>query len=419
MEMDAAIIRKVKEYYLRPEIIEKIFSVSCGREVIPVFLGTQFGRRPDAVQFVGDIEYMVKKGATSFHCSLEHWPNPLQLSGSMKKNEMDNIRTGWDIFFDIDANEDLEHGRIAARLMIDALNAHGIKNVSLKFSGRRGFHIGVSCKSLPKKVNSLPVEAQYPLLLQKIADYLRDYMREELVAKLIEYDKSLESKMEGDPYKIVEVEHNWSYRHLFRMPYSFNEKTWLVSLPIPADKLEEFRIEDARPENVRGDAGFLDKFEEDEAIDLVMEALDYDIEVISTDEKKVIKKVILPKDAVCEEFFPPCIQNILLGLKDGRKRGVFILINFLRSTGWSYDAIDAKLDEWNKKNPDSLPDSYVQGQLNYAKTKEEVFPAPNCDNKGYYTDIQVCKPDNFCKRVKNPTTYALLKAKNIKRKGSS
>ncbi len=475
MDIDAARIKEVMEYYLRPEIIDRIFALCEGREVIPVFRGNQFGRRPASAQFRGDIEYLVRKGATSFHCSLEHWSNPLLLSNNMNKKDMDDIRTGWDIFFDIDANEDLEHGRIAAKLMVEALAAHGVHNVSLKFSGRRGFHIGVSCKSLPQKVNFLPVEAQYPLLLQKIADYLRDYIRKGLVEALVDYDESLKSKMNGDPYSILEVEHNWSFRHLFRMPYSFNEKTWLVSLPIDIDKLDRFKVEDAKPKNVQSDLlGFMDAFKENEALDLVMEALDYTCEedkkeskrdkrtdklrshmrargaFIRDTKEKVEKegvfveqrasKVISDQteienlakdieklktdikygvtDKIPEEFFPPCINNIFKGLKDGRKRAVFILINFLRSAGWEWKEIEERLKEWNEKNPEPIDDSYIRGQLNYAKKRTEIFPPPNCENKGYYKDILVCTPDNLCPRFKNPASYVLFRAKSMKKRRS-
>lgn len=472
MDIDAARIKEVMEYYLRPEIIDRIFALCEGREVIPVFRGNQFGRRPASAQFRGDIEYLVRKGATSFHCSLEHWSNPLLLSNNMNKKDMDDIRTGWDIFFDIDANEDLEHGRIAAKLMVEALAAHGVHNVSLKFSGRRGFHIGVSCKSLPEKVNFLPIEVQYPLLLQKIADYLRDYIRKGLVEALVNYDESLKSRMNGDPYSILEVEHNWSFRHLFRMPYSFNEKTWLVSLPIEIDKLDRFKVEDAKPENVRGDLGFMDGFKENEALDLVMEALDYDVDekkketkrdkrrekMISsirirgtivrdtknkiekdgsitkeecgkssleyTDIRELIKEVEKLKvdikygiaDKIPEEFFPPCINNIFKGLNDGRKRALFILINFLRCVGWEWKDIEERLKEWNEKNPEPLPDSYLRGQVNHAKKATEIIPPPNCENEGYYKDILICTPDNLCPKYKNPVNYALVKSKSIKKK---
>ncbi|RLG13610.1 MAG: hypothetical protein DRN71_04520 [Candidatus Nanohalarchaeota archaeon] len=473
MEIDAARSRQIREYYLRPEIIERMFSLCEGREVVPVFYGGRFSKRPASVQFPGDLEYMVKKGATSFHCSLEHWSNPLLLSNSMKKNDMDKIRTGWDIFFDIDADEDLEHGRIAAGLIIEALKDHGVNNVSLKFSGRRGFHVAVSCKSLPGSVNFLPVEVQYPELMQKVADYLRDYICKDLVDALSCYDKSLAGKMNGDPYKVVEVEHNWSYRHLFRMPYSFNEKSWHVSLPIDVGKLDKFRMDDALPENVRGDKWFLDSFEKNEASELVMEALEHEVDENKKESKRddrldkmksimrsggtfiqdvkekvkknggimkqTFSKVVTGQydiedqigdkkvktgvkrgaaNKIPEELFPPCVHNILAGLKDGRKRGIFIMVNFLRSVGWEWEDIDERLKEWNCNNPEPLPDSYLQGQLNYAKKREEIILPPNCDNEGYYKDILICTPDNLCSRVRNPVNYALIKGKNIKKKKS-
>ncbi len=473
MDIDTVRSRQIREYYLRPEIIEKMFSVCEGREVVPVFYGGRFGKRPSSVQFPGDLEYMVKKGATSFHCSLERWNNPLSLSNSMKKSEMDKIRTGWDLFFDIDANEDIEHGRIAAGLIVEALAVHGVKNVSLKFSGRRGFHIAVSFKSLPKSVNFMPVEMQYPELLQKVADYLRDHICKDLVDALVGYDKSLACKIGNDPYQIVEVEHNWSYRHLFRMPYSFNEKSWRVSLPIDVDKLDKFRMDDALPENVLGDKWFLDTFEENEANELVMEALeheaddnvkefrrderldkmksimrsggtfiqdvkekvqkdggimkqtfskvitgqyDMDERIMDKKVKKEVKRGAATK--IPEELFPPCVANILNGLKDGRKRGIFIMVNFLRSVGWEWEDIDERLNEWNRKNPEPIQESYLRGQVNYAKKREEIILPPNCDNEGYYKDILICTPDNLCPRVKNPVNYALIKGKNIKKKKS-
>lgn len=468
MDIDA---KTVREYYLRPEILERMFEVAEGREVVPVFAGGMYGKRPSSVQFPGDFEYMAKKGATSFHCSVEHWTNPLLLSNTMKQADIEKIRTGWDLILDIDANDDLEHGKIAARLIIDALGAHGIKNLSLKFSGRRGFHIGVPCKSLPDKINFRPVKALYPELMQKVADYLRDYIREKLVTALANYDKTLDSRMCGDPYKILEVEHNWSVRHLFRMPYSFNEKAGRVSLPLDPSKLSDFKIDDALPQNVKGDMGFLQKYKEDEALDLFMEAMDHTSgdgkkekkparwmekigehmradglfirntkekmtrdgivldhissrvvfdkseieEMIRGSEKMKAERKYSAPGKISEDLFPACIQNIFKGLKDGRKRSIFIIINFLRSAGWSMDEIDEKLKEWNTNNPEPLSESYIQGQVSHAR-KSPPFLPPNCSNEGYYKDILICTPDNLCARFKNPITYALYRAKESKGK---
>ena len=98
------------------------------------------------------------------------------------------------------------------------------------------------------------------------------------------------------------------------------------------------------------------------------------------------------------------------GLSDGRKRALFILINFLTSLGWNYDDIEKYLKEWNKKNNEPLRENYLLGQLRYHKTqKKKILPA-NCNNMMYYVDIGVCKPDNLCTKIKNPVSYALRKS---------
>ncbi|MCK4551081.1 MAG: hypothetical protein KAT91_03955, partial [Candidatus Aenigmarchaeota archaeon] len=375
---------------------------------------------------MGDLEHMIKNGATSFHCSVEHWSNPILLETIKNKKDFNEIRTGWDLIFDIDADSGLTHAQEAAILVVQALKIHGVENISVKFSGRRGFHIGVSSKSFPDEVNYVPTAALYPELLQKIAGYLREFLKDKLKDKLLEIEPELKEKMKDkkgdlDPYRVLDIEHNWSNRHLFRMPYSFNEKTGLVSIPIEPSKLKRFDMESAKPENVKADITFLDKYKKDEAMDLVMEALDWSQK--QEDEKRKMdfarnerlkKDFKGPTEAIPEEFFPPCIHNIFGGLKDGRKRALFVLINFLRSSGWNAAQIEAKLWEWNKKNPEELSETIIKGQLDYSIRRSEVFPPPNCDNEGYYKDILVCTPDSFCSRFKNPVSYAAARYKNAK-----
>jgi hypothetical protein len=53
----------------------------------------------------------------------------------------------------------------------------------------------------------------------------------------------------------------------------------------------------------------------------------------------------------------------------------------------------------------------ITGQVRYRKAqKKKIMPA-NCDNKMYYQDMRICTPDNFCRRIKNPVNYAVLKAR--------
>lgn len=449
---------KITAYYMRPEILENIMALSGGREVVPVFGDKGFGSRPSIVQFRADLEYMIRQGATSFHASIERWRNPLVLANNLKKQEIDTLRSGWDMVFDIDAKKSLEHTKIAADLVIRALGKNGIKTATVKFSGRRGFHIGVRAECLPESVNNLSISKSYPDILQKIVGYIKQDIKGALLEELISFDKSLENELKGDPYTLLEIEENWSNRHLFRMPYSLNEKTWLVSVPVDAGDIRKFTPELASPEIVSGKPRFLDTFEKDSALELVTQALEYKPHSEKPEKKRAFEKIserfldgrgIVQKvkkkgtdtemrktyirltaeeieteisaskksgfrgagdnKKVTEEFFPPCIKKGMLGISDGRKRFVFILINYLKSSGWSAKEIEDKVIEFNKANPEPLDETLIRGQISYAEKRADKFPPPNCQSAGYYQDIKVCEPDNICAKIKNPLMYAFFK----------
>jgi len=75
-----------------------------------------------------------------------------------------------------------------------------------------------------------------------------------------------------------------------------------------------------------------------------------------------------------------------------------------------YAAIDAVLEEWNKRNPEPLREVLLKGQVRYAEqTRKKIMP-PNCDNQGYYKDMLICQPDGLCGRIKNPVQYAKRRA---------
>ncbi|MFH1510470.1 MAG: hypothetical protein ABIF10_02165, partial [Candidatus Woesearchaeota archaeon] len=99
-------------YYKRKEIQEKILENSIGREVA-VRYNDNFGKRPDCLQYPKDVIEFAKRGATSFHVSEEHWKNVQALSPMLRKDELDELRTGWDLVLDIDCKV-LEYSREAA-----------------------------------------------------------------------------------------------------------------------------------------------------------------------------------------------------------------------------------------------------------------------------------------------------------------
>jgi len=69
-------IRKITHlYYSRPDVQKVLFEFSKNREICPRYF-EGFGKRPDSFQYPSDIFELVKKGATSFHCSEELWKDP-------------------------------------------------------------------------------------------------------------------------------------------------------------------------------------------------------------------------------------------------------------------------------------------------------------------------------------------------------
>ena len=422
-------------HYKRRDVQEEIIKAAENREVAVVY-DEKFGNRPDVLNNPNDVLELAKQTATSFHCSEELWSNALQLSSNIKKHERDELRGGWELVLDIDCSF-YEYSKIAADLVIKALKFNDVKSISCKFSGNKGFHIGIPFESFPERIGNDETRNMFPDAARRIAFYIKELIKKPLGEKIMQYEDNNFSKIiektKENPNKITYHEKNKfgdniaklnaepflnidtiliSSRHLFRMPYSLHEKSGLVSVPINPDNVLEFKKEDADPKNIKVSGfRFLDKDNvvKGDARKLLMQAFDF-----SANKEQEInvgtKKDFEIKDAMPEKFFPPCIKLISEGLADGRKRALFILINFLTSLGWDYDQIENYLKEWNKKNNEPLRENYLVGQLRYHKAhKKKILPA-NCNNMMYYVDIGVCKPDNLCSKIKNPVSYALRKS---------
>jgi len=387
------------KYYSRRDVRQEMVRVGEGREVVPKFGNKGFGKRPAILMYEREIYEMARNGAISFHCSEEHWSNPLLLGFGSDKKQMDELRTGWDLIIDVDTSN-FEYSKTCTELIIEALRFHGLKNVSLKFSGNKGWHVGVAWQSFPEKINGIKTSLLFPEAPRIITLYLKEFMRKHLKERL--------GLKEGDVYSLVELDTVFvAPRHLFRMPYSLHEKSGLVSVPVELDELMDFKKEFARPERV-DIKPFLDKYEKNEANELFQRAYNWYANQQVT-ERKHSNQVRIPEKAVPQQFFPPCIQNILNGVIDGRKRSVFVLLNFLRRMGWDYEQIEQVLWEWNERNKEPLREGYIRSQINWHKRQTQTRPPPNCNNKTYYLSMAVCKPDNLCKKISNPVTYSYRK----------
>jgi len=398
-------IRKITQlYYSREDVQKAIFEFSKDREISPRYF-EGFGKRPDSLQYRGDIMEMAKKGATSFHCSEELWENPLQIQTGMKEEQLNELRIGWDLLLDIDSKY-IDYSKISAELIIDLLKFHGIKNIGVKFSGSKGFHILVPWKAFPEEINKIKTKDMFPEWPRIITKYITEQIKEKLIQRVTNLERS--SKYVKDFQASKEVMPDLilvSPRHLFRMPYSLHEKTALASVVIDKDKISEFQLTDAdalkvKPKNFMPDAV------EGEATELLIQALDWNKETSQEKEKKTFDFKPIKLSNLSDKNFPPCIQRILQGLTDGKKRSLFALINLFRSVGMEKQEVEQRLEQWNKKNNPRLRQGIIKAQLIASYRKPSMMP-PNC--KEYYQGIGVCAPDNFCKRIRNPVNYTIRK----------
>ena len=417
---------EVIRHYSRRDIAEELVRLAQSREVAVQFQSDAYGKRPDILQFPSEVGKLAWKGAVSFHASEEIWSDPLQLSSEITPAEMSRLRTGFDLILDIDS-PNITYGKPTAEIILKALEHHGIYSASIKFSGGKGFHIGVPFKALPKNIRGKPIELLFPDAPRTVAEYLKEFIRPHLAESILDNVSDIKQIMkdtgkkkeellvkseEGlvlNPYSFMEIDTVLiAPRHLFRMAYSLHEGSGLVSVPLK--DLDSFELKDAKPDNVEEvhDWFLNDKgVESEEASQLLVQAFDWEER---KEENKEVRALTI-HGKLGEPTFPPCIKHILQGLSDGRKRSVFILANFLKSLNWDINEIEARLEEWNKKNDPPLKDGYIRAQLVWHKRHPGQIPPPNCDNLGFYKDIGICKPDALCKRIKNPLTYSARKAR--------
>ena len=390
------------KYYSNKKIQEFLLKISQNREFIAKF-NDSFSKRPDTLQFENDIIEFVKKGATSFHISEEYWSNPLLLKSGMSQTELNNLRKGWDLILDIDGP--LEFSKITADLIIEALKFHDVENFTIKFSGNKGFHIAISSNAFPDQIDNKKIKDLFPEGPRIIASYLKEMIKDTLTERIIEKIPKEDIKKNFDPFSIVDIDTVLiSNRHLFRAPYSYHEKSGLISIPINKKNILNFNKEQALPENISFNEKFLSKCDEKEASKLIMQAFDWNKRLPQT-EIKIQKQYSEITQKISMELFPSSIKKGLLGLEDGKKRFLFIILNFLKSLNYNHEEIEKLIEEWNKKNKMPLKEGYIKSQLIWHKRQNKILP-PNYSNKAYYDDIGLKPKDNELK-FKNPVNYSL------------
>lgn len=415
------------QWYNRRDVQEQILASAFEREAAPRY-NEGFGKRPDTLNYPGDVLEFARKGATSFHISEERWEDPFSLKPGMIKRDLDEKRKGWDLVLDLDTAY-WDYAQWTAYFLIEALKFHDVKNIAVKYSGSKGFHIAVPFESFPDEVNGRKTKYLFPEGPRVIAAYLKEMIKKFLSKKILEKEsitqimersgkKRSDLILDGqfDPFILIDIDTILiSNRHLFRSPYSLHEKTGNVSLPIPLNQVLSFKKEDAHPDKVKTFPHYLqrDLKINSDAKSLIIQAFDWfgknktKYSILETPDIKQ-KTFALPANAISEDLFPLCISKLLKGrTTDGRKRTLFILLQFLKHMNWRWEDIEARLTQWNQNNKPPLPQPYLKSQLSWHKKQEENILPPNCANSAYYKELGVQCEEQTCTRYKNPVNVAL------------
>ena len=175
------------KFYKRSDIQEALVFHAQNKELGVRYGEDIFGKRPDVLQYPKDVLELALQDATSLHCSEELWDNPLALSSDLSRKELDQLRKGWDLVLDIDYKY-LEYSKIATNLIVEFLRSVGVTEVSVKFSGNKGFHIGVPFEAFPQHIGEIPTKNLFPEIPRKIDLYLRERIKEIFVQKILKFE---------------------------------------------------------------------------------------------------------------------------------------------------------------------------------------------------------------------------------------
>lgn len=457
-----------KNYYSRIEIQKAILNFAKDREIGVMYDG-YFGKRPDTIEYLTDVKALVDKGIFSFHCSEERWANALLLGTEKKQEDRDNNRVGWDLILDLDG-VDYIYSRLLGKIIIDFFTDIGVHNVTTKFSGNKGFHIGVpfeafskDCFGLVEGINESRL--LFPDVAKRTVLYMIQELKEKICKSILDHDgggikaikhistkyKIPESDLEFDEktglfdyMKVIDIDTILiTSRHLFRMPYSLNEKSGLVSVPLPNDKISTFERLDALPEKIKPE--LCENFEfltydpkhgrdGNKLLIKVYENLDANIDY--KEVEKEFRSKMQDKEGrlqstggniiefeidqeVSLEDFPKTISYALKeNFLDGRKRALFLLVTFLSSIKWDWTTIDNMIEEWNSRQTEPLKKQYIGAQMSWFKVREKPISPPNFKNVNYYSAIgipkEVVQIDQRAFRgvtIKNPLHYVFVKLK--------
>jgi len=427
---------KIREFYKREDVKQAIINLARDREIAIKLYNGSFAKRPLSINNFREYDLIMLKKPVSFHTSEERWIN-VELLNEQKKEIINENRKGWDLIIDIDGK--FEYSKIVAEEILKFFNSIDIKHTSIKFSGNKGFHIGIPWEAFSEEIIGIgKTKDLFPEAPQKIVKYILYEIEEKIAENILNYEGSFEKIAENNNLTIKEIRDNngklilnklveidtllISSRHLFRMTYSINEKSGLVSIPINPKKLSNFKKSFARIENVRPEYNKYFEFLNYKETygkygdKLLIKAYDNDYETVLFQDhffKGEKDLTIEINEVIPENRFPETIKYLLnYKLEDGRKRALFVLLSFLTYVNWDFENVDKLIKKWGDLQ--EIKQNYLEGQINWFKRLNHKIIPPNFDKKMYYEDIGIPlevldKDRNFRKKNNKNLLQAIRK----------
>jgi len=218
-------------YYEDGEILEAL-ALQCRsrelwlrREDVPSHRPLKADSVEELKRHINDIR---GEGIVSVYASVEVFSDPLLLT--LKSPE--DLRTGWELFIDLDS-PNYEDAKTCAVSIAGLLKTFSIKNFKVKFSGKRGFHIIVPGSAFDCfGGGSREFIQAFPLVPKHVCRFLMVCLKP---------NQRRGVKMDLDVYKP---------RQMMRLAYSLHHDIGLVSLPLRAEEIEGFQLEDAKPDRL-------------------------------------------------------------------------------------------------------------------------------------------------------------------------
>jgi len=271
----------------------------------------------------------------------------------------------WDWVIDIDFKGNFKKSKEIAKEVREIFKDYGVKDIHIKFSGSKGFHIWINARYLPNEIlNKGYVEGSTIL-----TNFLNFKLR-----KLLDFvGKEGDTGIDLSIYK-----ENMTVTAPFSLYYADIEGKTPISIPFPINKVEKFKpiyLQNVKPYFIRKLTKYYENFGEirGDLTDFVDDALRYyqatkkvnnDIKIdleINTNKKakpkvehskrEYIKTTIGDKEVVLNKVKLESYLNELINSnwEDGKMRGCYYLTSLCKLLGYGRDKTIKLLNRWASK----------------------------------------------------------------------